>query len=71
MLYYERYIRLLQNTGWKDRNPYLYYNMGATLVSLKKYDEALVYLEKAGACEGLKTDILHKKAIAYLRMGKK
>lgn len=71
MLYYERYIRLLQNTGWKDRNPYLYYNMGAALVSLKKYDEALVYLEKAGACEGLKTDILHKKAIAYLRMGKK
>lgn len=45
--YYERSLRLLQNTGWGEFKHTLYYNIGATLVALKKYDDALYYLDKA------------------------
>lgn len=46
-VYYERSLRLLQNTGWREFKQTLYYNIGATLVALKKYDDALYYLDKA------------------------
>ena len=54
----------------------VYYNIGAVYISLKKYEPALEYLEKAQMQEvegsgEIDTDILHKKAIACLRMGKK
>lgn len=76
MLYYERALRLLQNTGWRDMLPVLYYNIGAVYISLKKYELAIAYLDKAQALdkengETMDIDILHKKAIAYIRMGKK
>lgn len=85
MVYYERCIRLLQNTGWKEFLKTLYYNIGATLVESKKYDDALCYLEKAedsgvagntikvedSDATEMRREILHKKTLAYLRMGKK
>ena len=76
MLYYERGIRLLQNTGWQNMLCVVYYNIGAVYISLKKYEPALEYLEKAQLQEKEDgeepdIDILHKKAIACLRMGKK
>lgn len=76
MLYYERGIRLLQNTGWQNMLPVLYYNIGAVYISLKKYELALEYLDKAQmqteeSNKELDIDILHKKAIASLRMGKR
>ncbi len=70
MVYYERSIRLLQNTGWQDRLSTLYYNIGATCISLHKYEQALAYLHQAEQTEGSSIDILHKKAIAWIRMGK-
>lgn len=69
MLYYERGIRLIQNTGWQDWLATMYYNMGATYISLKKYELALENLEKANMQGKMSVDILHKKAIAYIRMG--
>lgn len=76
MLYYERGIRLLQNTGWRNMLRVVYYNIGAVYISLKKYEPALEYLEKAQiqedeGSEEPDIDILHKKAIACLRMDKK
>lgn len=68
-LCYERSIRLLQNTGWRDRLSTLYYNIGATCISRQKYEQALAYLDMAEACDGPSPDILHKKALACIRMG--
>ncbi|MCM1040352.1 MAG: helix-turn-helix transcriptional regulator [Ruminococcus sp.] len=77
MVYYERCIRLLQNTGWKAFRQSLYYNIGATLTALKKYDEALEYLHKAQTQNEednpddaeMRREILHKKTLACFRMG--
>lgn len=71
MLYYERGIRLLQNTGWQNRLSMLYYNIGATYISLKKYDLALTYLKKAEDHGESSIDLLQKKAVALIRMGRK
>ncbi len=71
MLYYERGIRLLQNTGWQNRLAMLYYNIGATYISLKKYDLALQYLKMAEDHGEASFDILQKKAIVLIRMGRK
>ena len=79
MVYYERCIRLLQNTGWKESLATMYYNIGASLIGLKKYDDALYYLDKAGDSDNagnpadaeLEPYIMHKKALIYLRMGQK
>ena len=62
---YERSIRFLENTGWTELLGGLYYNIGGTYVSLKKYEEAITYLEKARA--GVMT--YHKLALAHIRKG--
>lgn len=67
---YERTIHLLQNTKWTDGLDMLYYNMGATYISLKKYDLALEYLHKANkAQDGRKFSTNQKIAITYIRSG--
>ncbi len=71
MVNYERGMRLLQNTGWQKELASCYYNIGATYISLKKYDLALEYLEKAEWEESNRISILHKKAVACIRIGKK
>lgn len=69
---YERSIRLLQNTGWKENLSDLYYNMGATYISLKKYDLALKYLNRAEPSGSIGSiDLNQKKALAYIRSGRK
>ena len=75
LLYYERSMRLLQNTEWKKASADLYYNMGATYISLKKYDLSLKYLDMAEASgvsnlpDSMALD--HKKAVALIRSGNK
>ena len=44
---FERSIHLLQNTAWQQELADLYYNIGATYISLEKYAAAWEYLEKA------------------------
>ena len=71
MTYYERSIRLLQNTAWNRELADLYYNIGATCISLKKYEEAWEYLEKAKQVSGEDgASVLHKKAIVQIRTGR-
>ncbi len=71
MTYYERSIRLLQNTGWSNELADLYYNIGATCISLQKYEKAWEYLEKAKQVSGEDgVSVLHKKAIVQIRTGR-
>ncbi|MGN1019693.1 MAG: helix-turn-helix domain-containing protein [Aristaeellaceae bacterium] len=68
---YRRALNLLRNTAWTDQRREIYYNIGATLVSLRKYEEGLRYLamaEDAGSTDLLA--IRHKQALAYIRMGR-
>ncbi|MDO4333690.1 MAG: helix-turn-helix transcriptional regulator [Eubacteriales bacterium] len=44
---YERGIRLLQNTAWKTELLIVYYNIGATYISLKEYGKAVEWLDRA------------------------
>lgn len=72
---YERGLRLLQNTAWKDELQVVYYNIGATYISLKKYDQAISWLDRAleggHAAAGEELPALHKKALALARSGKR
>lgn len=72
---YERGLRLLQNTAWKDELGVIYYNIGATYISLKKYDLAIGWLDRVAegdtAKEGLWNASLHKKALALARGGQR
>lgn len=68
---YERGIRLLQNTGWRNELPVIYYNIGATYISLKKYDLAIEWLDRVKEQEGEVTAALQKKALALARSGQK
>ena len=65
MTYYERVLRMLKNTNWINDMTDIYYNIGATCVSLHKYDMALEYLEKVPDF----TWGWHKKALASIRKG--
>lgn len=68
MTNYNRAIRLLQNTGWKEELWGVYYNIGSTYINLYNYDLALEYLHKSQ--EMRKTPeflTLHKLAITYIR----
>lgn len=65
MTYYERVIRMLQNTGWREEAADVYYNIGATCLSLHKYELALEYLEKVPDF----TWSWHKRALAAIRKG--
>ena len=63
---YRRAMNILRNTNWKELLETIYYNIGATLITEKKYDEALIYLDK---CDADSLYVLHKKAIVLIRMG--
>lgn len=63
---YEKSVNFLHNTGWTEELSAFYYNIGATYISLKKYDEAISYLKKTG--ESALT--YHKLGLAYIRKGK-
>lgn len=70
--FYKRAIHLLQNTNWKDKLNGIYYNIGATLISSKKYDQALHYLNMVQTDSDHKTQkksflLNHKKAITLVR----
>lgn len=63
---YKRAMNILRNTNWQESLKDIYYNIGATLISEKKYDEALLYLDR---CDNDSLHVLHKKAIGLIRMG--
>ena len=71
LTYYQRCIRLLQNTGWQQFLGDTYYNMGATYISLKQYDLSLEYLARAEKIQGVSLALSHKKAVALLRSGQR
>lgn len=72
---YERGLRLLQNTAWQDELQVIYYNIGATYISLKKYDLAVMWLDRALEGENPSRNeriaALHKKTLALARGGKR
>jgi tetratricopeptide (TPR) repeat protein len=71
MTYYERSIMILQNTGWTNHLKNIYYNAGATYINMKDYQLALTYLNKVSVDdEDSSFQLLHKKAVANIRMGK-
>ena len=62
---YEKSVNFLRNTGWIEELSAFYYNIGATYISLKKYEEAISYLEQTE--ETVLT--YHKLGLAYIRNG--
>ncbi len=71
LTYYERCIRLLQNTGWQEILGDVYYNMGTMYISLNKFDLSLEYLDRAERIQGAYLALAHKRAIALIRSGRK
>ena len=70
MVNYDRGIHLLQNTGWKSELSDIYYNIGATYISFRKYGQALDYLFMAYDAQDQKSFwTAHKIALAYIRSG--
>lgn len=68
MEYYERGLRLLQNTNWIEDKELetVYYNMGSVFVTTKDYQKALEYLDKVT----VETFMLcQKKALVHIRAG--
>lgn len=68
MEYYERGLRLLQNTNWIEDKELesVYYNMGSVFVTTKDYQKALEYLDKVT----VETFMLcQKKALVHIRTG--
>lgn len=71
LTYYERCIRLLQNTGWQEILGNVYYNIGAMYISLEKYQLSLEYLDRAEKIQGPYLALAHKRAIALIRSGRR
>lgn len=67
MTCYTRAMNLLKNTRWEKLLQEIYYNIGATYISLKKYEDAMMYLNKI---ENPKFLTNHKKGIIMIRTGK-
>jgi tetratricopeptide (TPR) repeat protein len=67
--FYNRAIHLLQNTYWNNQLDDIYYNIGATYISNKKFDLALGYLEMVKWEDNFL--LSHKKALTLIRDGKK
>lgn len=63
---YERGIRLLQNTFWKEDLDGVYYNMGATYLEMNRFDEAREYLDKVREKNFL---LDQKKCLLEIRVG--
>ena len=67
---YVRAIHLLQNTEWTDSVTGIYYNIGATYITLKKYDLALENLLKVDKAQNGTSFYTNQKiAITYIRNG--
>ena len=64
---YNRSINLFKNTIWKQRLKTVYYNLGATYISLSKYDLAKKYLIEAISDIDNNFMVLQKLALAYIR----
>lgn len=60
---YQKGIHLLQNTNWVEELGSFYYNIGATYINLKKYEEAIYYLGKTTQ----NSMTYHKLALAHIR----
>ncbi len=69
--YYERCIRLLQNTGWREILGDVHYNLGAMYISLQKYALSLDHLDQAERIQGPSLPLMHKRAIALIRSGRR
>jgi len=69
--YYERCIRLLQNTGWREILGDVHYNLGAMYISLRKYALCLDHLDQAEQIQGPSLPLVHKRAIALIRSGRR
>ena len=67
MSYFEKAAHLLKNTIWTDELNTIYYNIGSTMISFGKYDEAKHYLELVSGEENFL--LLHKKATLAVRTG--
>lgn len=65
---YQRAIRLLQNTYWKEELSEIYYNMGATYLQIGNNSLALKYLNKVTWDNNFL--LYHKKALAFIRSKK-
>ena len=69
MSYFEKAVHLLSNTIWKDELNTIYYNIGSTMISFAKYDEARHYLNLV--CDEDSFLLLHKRATLAVRTGDK
>lgn len=76
MDYYKKAEQLLKYTVWKDTLCVVTYNIGATYLTLKKYEESLEYLQRLEQSKEYlenKTDYFswkHKEALACIRSGR-
>ena len=67
MSYYHKAVHLLSNTIWTDELNVIYYNIGSTMISFRKYDEAKHYLDLV--CDEENFLLLHKRATLAIRTG--
>ena len=69
MDYYKRAIGLLEHTEWKENLTSVYYNMGASYVSVGEYEKGIDYLRVAQETYHMEDFMLqHKLALAYVRL---
>lgn len=69
MDYYKRAIGLLEHTEWKENLTGVYYNMGASYVSVGEYQKGIEYLSIAKEQYRMNDFMLqHKMALAYVRL---
>ncbi|NLY20015.1 MAG: helix-turn-helix transcriptional regulator [Tissierellia bacterium] len=64
---YGRALNLLKNTNWKDDLKSIYYNIGATYISIGDYELSEEYLDK---CYMEEFNYFHKKAILNIYLNK-
>lgn len=66
MDYYNRAIGLLEHTEWKGNLIGVYYNMGASYISVGEYEKGIDYLEIAKEQYKMEDFMLqHKLALAH------
>ena len=67
LVYYNRAIKMCENTGWKHIQNDAYYNIGSVYLCQNRFAEAKEYLDKV---EKENFMLLHKKALLSLRSGR-
>lgn len=65
---YNKAMNLLKNTNWQDSLEIMYYNIGATYISLENYKKAREYL---GECKHEHFNLFHKLAVLEINTGNK